>query len=178
MIDLIILAIAAIGFLIGYSKGLIKTIFGILSIILGIMIALKVSPYIINFIEDAFKLDPRWAIILGFIITVGLVIAALSYLGKLIERFLQTIQLNFINKIAGGLLYSVLFLVIASFAISFLLEIQVVSQSQIDESIAYPIVSALPEQASGVIDKLKPVFSEFWDKTKEVMQNIEAPQEN
>lgn len=178
MLDIIALVVAALGFYIGYSKGLIKTVFGILSIILGILIALKLSPFIINFIEAAFKLDPRWALILGFLLTLGLVIAGLSYVGRLMERFLQSIQLNFVNKIAGGLLYGVIFLVILGLAESFLTELEVIKPAQIEESFTYPIVTALPNQASGVFDNLKPIFSEFWEKTKEVLDNIEGPEEH
>jgi|GEM_PF-5427015 len=173
MLDIIVLVVAALGFLRGYSKGLIKSLFGLISIVLGIIIALKVSPYIIDFIEDAFKLDPRWALIIGFLLTLGLVIAALSYIAKLLEGILRSIRLNVINKLAGGLLYGLLFLLVLGLAYNFLFQIDVIKLEQIEKSQTYSLVTVLPREAQGVWENVRPAFEEFWERAQDVMNSNE-----
>jgi uncharacterized membrane protein required for colicin V production len=44
ILDLIVAIVITVGFYLGYSRGLIKTVFNSLSLIIGIIAALKISP--------------------------------------------------------------------------------------------------------------------------------------
>ena len=64
--------------------------------------------------------DPRLDIIIGFVATFLLVMVAIQLIGKGFEKILETAHINFINKLAGGLLSGLITLIIFSSIISFM----------------------------------------------------------
>ena len=65
-IDLIAAVVAVYGFYLGYTKGIIKTIFGIISIFLGLLAALKLSPYLVRVLEKVSGSNSPLIFLLGF----------------------------------------------------------------------------------------------------------------
>ena len=173
-IDLICGILLVYGFYSGYQKGIIKTVFSIVSILVGILAALKLSPIIINLFENIFSADPRLSFVLGFIATFFLVMLLVRFVGKFLEKFLKTIKLGFINRIAGGAFQALFFLVIFSTALWFLDEARFLKQETKDKSLSYTYLEPLPQKALGSIDKVKPIFKSFWEKTVETMDKVNA----
>ena len=69
MLDIIVVLVVAFGFYTGYSRGLIKTVFDTLSLFIGILAALKLSPIAINAIDRLFNVAPSISYLLGIVIT-------------------------------------------------------------------------------------------------------------
>ena len=46
--DIIVICLIALGFYLGYNRGLIKTVFDTLSLFIAVLAALKLSPIVIN----------------------------------------------------------------------------------------------------------------------------------
>jgi membrane protein required for colicin V production len=177
IIDLICGLLLVLGFMSGYKNGIIKTAFSTVSIFIGILAALKLSPIVINLFEKIFNSDPRIAFILGFIATFFIVMLLVRAIGKFLEKFLKTIKLGFINKLAGGAFKALFLLLIFSTGLWFASEARFLSQSAKDRSITYPVLETLPKKALGSIDKIKPIFTDFWNKTVETMDSINEKHE-
>jgi len=171
-IDLICGLLLVYGFYSGYKKGIIKAVFSTVSILIGILAALKLSPIVINLFENIFKTDPRLSFVLGFVATFFIVMLLVRGIGKFLEKFLKTIKLGIINKLAGGAFQALFFLLIFSTGLWFLDEARFLKQETKDRSLSYIYLEPLPEKALGSIDKVKPIFSEFWNKTVETMDKI------
>ncbi|MEO6189730.1 MAG: CvpA family protein [Saprospiraceae bacterium] len=174
ILDIICGLIIAASFYIGYTKGIIKTFFGAVSIFFGLLAALKFSFIIINLLEKILHTDPRLIIVLGFVATFLLVLIGIRMIGKGLEKILETAHINFINQIAGGVFSALLGLLILSSVIWFLNQIKVISPTLKSTSFTYPILEQVPEKSRAVLSKIKPFFSEFWDKTKEAMDKVDA----
>lgn len=172
MLDLVALVVLGFGFYAGYSRGVIKTLFSIVSIVLGILIAMKISPYIISFLKSAFQMNDQVALIAGFVITLVLVIAIISFFGNMVEKMLKTINLNTLNKLLGGILFAFIFLLLLGMAEKFLTELGVITAEHIEKSISYPLVTALPNQAADVFQDMKPAFEKFWEHTRDAIEGI------
>ena len=56
-IDLFLGVFILIGLVQGFHRGIIRTIFAILSIVVGFLAALKFSPYVVNFFEHVIGLE-------------------------------------------------------------------------------------------------------------------------
>ena len=52
IIDILAAIIISLGFYLGYQRGLIKTIFDTLSLMIGILAALKLSPWVIDALQS------------------------------------------------------------------------------------------------------------------------------
>ncbi|MCB0658462.1 MAG: CvpA family protein, partial [Saprospiraceae bacterium] len=60
VLDLFFVLIAAFGFYMGYSRGVIKTVFTVVGVLLGILFTLKLSPIVIDFLEGVFNRQNPW----------------------------------------------------------------------------------------------------------------------
>lgn len=174
ILDIIAVLIVGFGFFTGYSRGLIKTVFDTLSLIVGILAALKLSPIVINVIEKIISTSPAITFLIGIVITFLLVMALVRFIGKKLESILEAANINFINKIAGGAIQGLFFAFILSMGLWLLNNLNMLNPQLQEESITYPLLEPLPEAGQRVFEQLKPIFSEFWDKTVETMDKVKG----
>lgn len=174
------------GFYLGYSQGILKTVYTILSIFIAIILSMKLSPFLINIIEDVLKLGPTISLILGFLLCFFIIMFAVRLLGRVVEKLFKVVRLNFINKSIGGVMMSLLFVVIYSVIIWFLNEAKTINQNTKDQSITYTYLEPIPASARNSIQSLKPAFKGFWEKSMEAFDesnqkpepfNYESPSE-
>jgi len=171
VIDIIFFISAAYGFYVGYSKGIIKTVFSTLSIILGLMAAMKFSPYMTSFLEDTFTKSPLM-FIAGFVVTFVGVMLLVRLLAKTVEGVFKTIKINAINKIAGGILMSGFFILLFSILVWFGNEAKGIDSKTKDSSFSYSYLEKIPIEARGVFMTLKPVFQDFWNYAMDSMDRF------
>lgn len=171
-IDIILGLSLAFGFYVGYSRGIIKSLFAILSLIVAILAAMKLSPLVITFLGNQLSWDPRWIIVLGFVLTFIVVVVAIRYAGKILEKMLIKLEINFMNKILGGAISAFLFLVIFSTFVWFMDEVKLLSPEAKQESMTYELVEPIPQVVAALGQQVKPAFQNFWNKTAEAMDQI------
>lgn len=174
LLDLIVAIVVALGFYLGYSRGLIKTIFDSLSLVIGILAALKLSPIVINILQEIIKTSPAVTFLLGVVITFIGVMALIRYIGKKLEDMLEAVNINFVNKVAGGALQGLFFAYVLSLGIWLVNSLNVLKPELKASSTTYSLLQPLPEKGKAVFISIKPLFKEFWDKTVQAMDGIKA----
>lgn len=171
VIDIIFFISAAYGFYVGFNKGIIKTVFSTLSIVLGLMAAMKFSPYMTKFLEDTFSESPLM-FVAGFVVTFVGVMLLVRLLAKTLEGVFKTIKINAINKVLGGVLMSGFFILLFSILVWFGNESRVINTDTKESSFSYVYLEKIPKEARGVFMTLKPVFKDFWDYTLDYMDKL------
>ncbi len=171
-IDLIAALLVLYGFYVGYTRGIIKTIFALISIMIGILAAVKLSPFAIVLIQKAINIHPGLAFVLGFALTFIIILIIIRFIGKKLEDILKFAQINFINKLLGGGIMAILFMVFYSYALYGIDKLQLISDKNKDSSVSYAYLEALPQKTEDTITKLRPYFQEFWDKMVETFDQI------
>lgn len=177
IIDLIAVLLVIWGFYSGYRRGLIKTVFDTLSILIAFLFTMKLSPFTIELVEKTFKLNEGLSFILGIVLTFFAVMIIIRFIGNRLEGFLKAVNINFINKIAGGALLSIVFAVIFSGLLRLSDELHLVSNDEKSKSITYPVLQPLPNTAILVLEQIKPLFSEMWDKTIDTIDELKTKAE-
>ncbi len=172
-IDITCLLILGTSFYLGYSKGLIKSIFGILSIILAFLISVKFSFLSIGLFEKILDVDPRLNIVIGFVFTFLIVMIGIRLIGQGFEKILETAHINFINQLAGGLVSALIALLLFSSVISFADKLKLIKSSVKTDSMSYAYLEAVPAKSRWLLDKAKPIFSEFWEKTNNAIDKVD-----
>ncbi len=172
ILDIIVVLVVAFGFYAGYSRGLIKTIFDALSLIIGVLAAMKLSPITINVLDNLFNIPPSIAYLVGIVITFLLVMALVRYIGRKLEDVFETANINIVNKLAGGAFQGLFFAFLISMVLWVLGNYNVVKPQTKTDSITYPLLEPLPEAGKSVFTAVKPVFQSFWDKTVNAMESI------
>jgi membrane protein required for colicin V production len=168
-IDLFLAISILIGLIQGYHKGIVRTLFSILSVIIGFLAALKFSPFVVSFFERVFDLSPLIALIAGMVITFLLFMLGIRWLGNAFEKTLKLVQLNIFNKLTGAALFAALMIFIYSVIIWFCVRTEMIGDAEIARSRSYPVLSTIPGKAEAVAESLKPVFRGFWQKLEAVI---------
>jgi membrane protein required for colicin V production len=169
LLDLIISIVVLLGFYLGYSRGLVRTIFDSLSLIIGIVAALKLSPLTIDLLQQIINISPAITFLIGVVLTFVVIMGLIRFSGQKIEDLLKAASINIINKLLGGALQALFFAYLLSMSFWLLNNLKLVSEEARSASKAYPVMEVLPEKGRAVFEKLKPVFRTFWDKTVEAM---------
>lgn len=171
-IDIVLLGLLVLGFYSGYSKGIVKTVFALISIVVAVIASMTLSPLVIDLLGGMLSWDPRIIVILGFLTTFSAVVVGVRYAGKLIEHTLKGLQINFINKLVGGAVMATLFITIFSFLIGLMDKMNLISEDSKESSITYGAIEPLPRAVAYFGNEAKPLFKNFWDRTTEAMEEI------
>lgn len=98
--DILMLVVVAISVFFGVKRGLIKEIFALLALILGIIIASRSYAFggglLVRVIPSV-----NLSNIIGFIVIFFLVVILLILAGRLLKELIQTVQLGWIDRIGG-----------------------------------------------------------------------------
>ncbi len=94
-------------------------------------------------------------------------------IGNAVEKLLETAHINFINQIAGGVVSALIALVIYSSIVGFCDKIKIIKEDVKTSSITYPILATIPEKSKDFLEKAKPFFSEFWQRTQEAINKVD-----
>ena len=172
ILDILVAVIIGFGFYIGYSRGIIKTLFDVLSLVIGILAAINLTFIIVDLLNKLVTINEKLAFIIGFVITFLLVMALIRFIGRKLESMFKAANINFINKICGGILQSAVFVVLLGLAIGFLSDLKIMNEQAKAESATYPFLEPIPGQVKPVFTKLVPYFKELGSKASETMQKI------
>ena len=173
IIDILCGIIVGFCFYLGYTKGIIKTVFGVLSIIIGLLATLKFSHILMALLDKVIDVDPRIMIILGFVLTFLLILIGIRMIGNALEKLLETAHINFINQIAGGFVSALIALVIYSSIVGFCDKIKIIKDEVKTSSITFPILATIPDKSKDFLEKAKPFFSEFWQRTQDAINKVD-----
>ena len=178
ILDIVVATILAFGFYVGYQRGLIRTVFDTASLLIGVVAALKLSPIAISLVDSIIAGKPAISFIVGIVLTFIIVMALVRYIGKKLEDIFKAINLNFVNKLAGGALQAAFFALLVSLGLYLLDNLKLLEEKTKTESVSYTMLEPLPRHSQDVFMKLKPMFLGFWEKTVETMDEIKQKAED
>ncbi len=172
ILDLIAALVITYAFYRGYNKGLLKTIVNVLSIVVGIVVALKFSPTLIGYLQDVVNINPAVEFILGFLIVFFVVMLLMRFVADKIEDLLEAININLINQIAGGVLMGALASFIIGSILSLLANLRILNAEYAAQSTLYEFLTAAGREGGWVFEMFKNLFSEFWTKFNGTLDQI------
>ena len=178
VIDILFALAALYGIYMGFSKGIIKTVFSLLALLLGFMIAVRFSVFVTEFLQEIFKTEHPMLFLVGFLLCFVVTIFALRFLAKTLESVLEGLGINFINKLAGGLILASLFTLIFSILLWFGDRATLIPEKTKKESMTYPYLQTFPAQARDFADRLRPFFTDTYQKGVETLDELEKKAKN
>lgn len=172
VLDIIFLIFAGWGFYMGFSKGIIRTVFTILSYTLGLVAAFKFAPPMTEFLENVFNDDNALMFIAGFILSFVLTMLGLRAIARGLEGIMQTAQINIINKLIGGSVLTAGMILVFSVLVQFADRANTLTGEVKRDSITYPYVQQYPDLVWTIAEQGRPIFEEFWDYSVDFMDKI------
>ena len=156
MLDFIGLILIILFFIRGCMKGIIVAAFSVLSVLLGVVCALKVSGIFAEYLLNKGWVNTAWAQIISYIILFTAVMIIVRMLAKAVKSSLRLIMLGWADGLLGGILYAFATAVCWSVALWLATQIHLISPKTIADSKTYPyFISFAPKVFDG-IGKLLP----------------------
>ncbi len=173
VIDIICLLFLAYGFWVGYSRGIISTVLSLASYLFGVLAAMKFGPIAGDMIFNAFPaVTSAGAFLLGVVLLFFLTLVLFRILARGLTGLLESVNINFINQVLGGILSGLFFTFIFSGLVYFGDRSRILTDEVKANSITYPVLIQLPDI---VIDKAKalfPIFYDFYEQAVDAMDRL------
>jgi len=123
----------------GFRKGLIIEVSSLIALGLGLWGGIHFSDYVAEIITG--KVEDKYMPLVSFTLTFILIVAGVFVLGKVLEKFINIIQLKLVNKLAGAsfgalkilLILSVVFVLVDSYDA----KLNLIPKSVKEESVLY-----------------------------------------
>ncbi|MDV6167814.1 CvpA family protein [Flavobacterium sp. DG1-102-2] len=166
-LDIVLLAILGYGIFNGLRKGLFVELASLVSLVLGIYIAIKFSGAVGHYFDGHLPDDPKTAAITAFIITFIAVVVGITLLAKFLTTLADFSGLGLLNRILGGFFGLLRTILILSVLLGFFVKLNFnnlfTDKETLDKSIFFnPILK--------VSNTIFPVLEEwFADAKKEVV---------
>lgn len=112
-IDAIIVVLLIISLVRGFMNGLVKEVASLAALILGIWGAIRFSAFTAEKLYDYFDMTGRYVGIIAFLITFGIIVVIIHFVGIIADKIADAASLGLINRVLGigfGLLKSILLL--------------------------------------------------------------------
>ncbi|MEZ4994383.1 MAG: CvpA family protein [Saprospiraceae bacterium] len=172
-IDIMCAMMGLYGFYLGYTRGIIKTVFTVLSIFFGIVAAAKFGPAMTDFLQSAFNYHNPLMFIAGLMLAFILTMVLIRMLANGLEGLLETANINFINQVLGGAVLSGLLIAVFSLLVMFGDKAHIINKQTKSDSKTYVFLEPMPEKLMQAGSVLKPVFTDFWNYSVDFMDRLE-----
>ena len=170
-LDIIIIVLIAAGFYWGFSKGIVQTFFAIVSIAVSLVIASKFATKIADLLVGSFDFNPKSAFVVGLMILFFASLILVRFIGTKVEALFSTLNINFINKIAGGVLMGCIFLMLTTLGVKFL-EDKNQTSGFVAESSVYPIVEPLGSMTYNLWLKMQPELRKYQETVTDSLKDV------
>ncbi len=173
IIDGLLLVFAGWGFYQGYSRGIIKTVFTVFSIVFGLTVAFKLAPAATRFFDSLLKSDNPINFVLGFLLAFFLTMIIIRLAARFIEKAMESANVNIINQIAGGFLLTALYTLIFALFVWFGDKSLIINDDTKESSVTYPYLKEFPKKMRSAYEYIKPSFQEFWQESVKFLDRME-----
>lgn len=165
IIDIIALVAVGYGVFKGFRNGVVYEVAGLLGLIVGVWAGMRLAFIFADWYRENTTLPENWIPLIGFLtaflIGMGVVVLA----GRLITKLVKTIQLNMVNRAAGGAFGGLKWALILGSLLTMFGTAKFFSDETKEESKAYPILKTYTETVHGysigLIPQAQNVFKEM-----------------
>lgn len=160
-IDIAFFCVLGLAVIKGIRKGLIMSLFSLLAYMIGLIVATKFSAVIVVKVAPQIK----WIPFLSFLLVFVLVAWIVRLGGQFIKKIISVVIPGWIDQIAGGLLFVIIYASIFSFFIFFAVQLNWLEENTIEKSVLFPYLNPLApriiDYGSGLLPMIKNTFEEL-----------------
>lgn len=163
--DIVILGTLLLVFIQGYRKGLIIMAIELTIVILATIFGGTLANKILPKVEYLTNMSQQWANVVSYIVAFVAIALVLSMIGKIVQKLFSIINLNFLNRIGGGVLSMGISMIILSIIVNLILVLdknrsiitpEIASKSFFFEGVQAVVPSVTPYLEFDIIDKIIP----------------------
>ncbi len=173
LIDIIYAILISVACLKGYKKGFILALFSFVALIVGLAAALKLSVVVATHLKNSINISAKWLPFISFILVFIIVVLLIKWTGKLLEKTFETILLGWANRLAGIILYALLYTIILSIFLFYAEKIHLLETAVIQASQCYPFIKPWGPKAMDAFGKLIPAFKDMFTQLEDFFTSFQ-----
>jgi len=179
ILDIVFAILLLLAFIHGYRKGLIHSVVSLLAIVIGIMAAVYLSELTAIYIDKWFNISSKYLPMISFMVVFISIYLLFRLLENMLEGFFKLLKLNFINQLAGAIIWSVIWIMLFSTILFYSNNAGLLSPELKNESVVYektePFAPKTIETIGKVIPPVKNIFNSLqqWFKDLEISETKE-----
>ncbi|CAN5568898.1 CvpA family protein [soil metagenome] len=172
MIDILYAILIIFAMIKGYRKGFIIALFSIVAFILGLAAALKLSALVANYLSNSITVSTKWLPVISFALVFIGVVILVQLGGKLIEKTFDLVMLGWLNRMAGVLLYAILYTLIFSVFLFYADKMQLFEESTTAASKTYSLIKPLGPEVINGFARLLPIFKNMFTQLEQFFDSV------
>ena len=162
LIDIIFISLLVLALWKGFSKGFIVALFSVIALFVGLAAAMKLSAVAAELLKDTMEVSARWLAFLSFFLVFILAVFLVRLGAAAIEKMVEAMMLGWVNRLAGILLYAMMYTVILSVIIFYLEKVHLFSEASLASSKTYPFIRPWGPAAINGIGVIFPFFKNMF----------------
>ena len=172
IIDLILGIIILIAIFKGYQRGLIIGLFSLVSVIIGLAAAMKLSTVVAGYIGEAVNVSDEWLPVISFAIVFIVVVLLIRLGANAIERTVEVVMLGWLNKLGGIIFYVAIYTVVFSVLLFYAEQVNLVRPETIEKSISYSYVQPWGPRVINSVGSIVPLFRDMFAELELFFENV------
>jgi membrane protein required for colicin V production len=172
LIDIIFFILMALAVFKGYSKGFIIALFSVVGFFIGLAAALKLSAFVAEKLSGSLSVSSKWLPVLSFLLVFIAVMLLVRLGAKMIQGGVELVMLGWLNRIAGILLFALLYSVLYSVFLFYAVQVKVFSPETIAQSNIYPYIQPLGPKLIDSLGTIIPWFKDLFAQLQDFFARI------
>lgn len=174
LIDILFFILMLIAVFKGYSKGFIVALFSVVAFIVGLAAALKLSAIAAQKLSGTFNTSGKWLPVLSFLVVFIGVVLLIRLGARIIQGSIELAMLGWINRIAGIVLYALLYAILFSVFLFYAVQLHVFSDESIAASNIYPYIQPLGPKVIDSLGTVIPWFKDMFSQLERFFEDISS----
>ena len=172
IIDVLFLLVMVIAIFKGLSKGLIVGIFSLLAFIIGLAAALKLSAIVALYLGKNITSATKWLPVISFLLVFIVVILVVGLGARLIKKAVDLAFLGWLDRLAGMVLYIIIYTVIFSIFLFFAEKIFILKADVVNSSVVYKFVAPWGPKVIDNLGGIVPLFKDMFLQLEHFFEGI------
>lgn len=160
LIDIIFLICLVLSIIKGYQKGLVLALFSFVGIFLGLAAAVKFSALVAGWLKEYTHTALGWLPFVAFMMILIGVWILVRIGSKIIETSLELVMLGWANRLAGILLYALIYATVLSIVLFYANQLHLLKPYMVSDSKSYTLIQPLGPKFMELFGTLLPAFKE------------------
>ena len=164
LLDIVFAVVLVLAIIKGYQRGLVVGLFSLVSVIIGLAAAVKLSAAVAGYIGEAVKVSEEWLPVIAFAIVFIVVVILIRLGANAIEKAVEVVMLGWLNKLAGILLYVTIYTIVFSVLLFYAEQIKLIQPATIEKSLTYSYIQPWGPKVIDGLGSLIPFFKNMFDE--------------
>lgn len=164
LLDIIFAVIIVLAILKGYQKGLVVGLFSMVTVVIGLAAAMKLSTVVAGYIGKAVKVSDQWLPIISFAVVFFIVLLLIRLGARAIEKTVELAMLGWVNKLAGVIFFAAIYTTIFSVLLFYTEQMKLIQPETIRTSVTYSFVQPWGPKAINGFGTVIPIFKDMFEQ--------------